>query len=425
MLLGAGTGHIVQLVYSAAAAVDLEVSGSVVVVSSATPPIVDGTNTGPIILASLTNTAGATANIITGIASTKTRVVQLSVRNKDATNANTITVRRTDGTNTTDGVTCSLLAGEVLEYNSAGTWIHYTSDGVIKAQGTIQDLVIAAAASTAHASSAVDTLVVFARKRAGRMNLKYIGPTGVDHVVQDKLSEEGYSLYLPNNGTTVGLNYGLAWTSGGTVSHPTPATTAPAIVNQQKRTRWANVVTTTNQFLGIRTATAEKRYWRGNAAGLGGWNFHARFSVALWPAATVRLFVGLNDSNSGWVISDTLTGNGCGFWHDTTEAATVLTFVTRNGTTATKSSAITLTTALAAGQGFDAYIWAAPNGSEIGYALIDQANGNVLVDTTTTTTIPLNTAFLGQEIAMSNGTANTTVDTTGIALSAHSCQSDN
>lgn len=284
--------------------------------------------------------------------------------------------------------------------------------------------VLPAVGATAITAAATDTLKLFARKIAGRMALKYITPSGVDRAVQDKISEDGFSSYKPNNGTTVGLNDGLAWTTAGTVSHPTPSNTAPAIYSQIKRTRWANVVTTTNQILGLRTATAEKRYWRGNAAGLGGFDFHARFAIGLWPAATARLFVGINDSNAGWVISDTLTGNGCGLWHDTTELATVLNFVTRNGTTATKA-AITLGSALAAGQVYDFWMWSAPNGSVIGYKLVDIATGNTLVDTTTSTTIPLNTAFMGQELAMSNGTVNITATTTAFDLMGHSCQSDN
>ena len=271
---------------------------------------------------------------------------------------------------------------------------------------------------------AASTLGFFARKVAGRMTLKYIGPSGVDQVVQDKISENGQVLYLPNNGTTVGLNLGIGWTTGGTVSHPTPSSTAPAIYSQRKRTRWANVVTTTNQVLGLRTATAEKRFWRGNAAGLGGFNFHARFAIGLWPAATVRLFVGLSDQNAGVVASDTLAGNCCGLWHDTTEAASVLNFVTRNGTTATKA-AITLAANLAAGQCFDFWMWSAPNGSVVGYKLVELNTGTTLVDTTTSTTIPLNTAFMGPELAMSNGTANVTVTTTAFELMSHSCQSDN
>jgi hypothetical protein len=70
-------------------------------------------------------------------------------------------------------------------------------------------------------------------------------------------------------------------------------------------------------------------------------------------------------------------------------------------------------------------MWSAPNGSVIGYKLVEINGGTTLVDTTTATTIPLNTAFMGPELAMSNGTANVTVTTTAFELMAHSCQSDN
>jgi len=373
----------------------------------------------------LTNISTATTTTIVAApaASTTRNVKQLTITNNHATTSNLCTVEQFNGTDAVVKWKGTLLAGERVEYDETGLYTVYGADGLEKPQTLANIQQLPAVAAAAQTSSDTDTIKIFARKRAGMMQLKWITPSGQDERVQSNISENGFSMYLPNNGTTVGLNYGMAWTSGGTVSHPTPSSTSPAIVNQQKRTRWANVVTTTNQVLGLRTATAEKRYWRGNAAGLGGFKFHARFSIGLWPAATVRLFVGLNDSNAGWVISDTLTGNGCGFWHDTTEAATVLNFVTRDGTTATKA-AITLATALAAGQAFDCWIWSATNGGVIGYALQELNTGTILVDTTTSTTIPLTTAFLGQELAMSNGTANITVTTTAFELSSYSCSSD-
>ena len=371
----------------------------------------------------ITNTTPT--NIIAAPGSSTVRTVkEIELLNDAASATQSLLVEEYDGTDAVAIWEGSLLAGESVKMDELGYWNVYGTDGIVKLVGVPQVLVLRAADSGDVPAADTDQLKVFARKRAGRMHLKYIGPSGVDQVVQDKISENGAVIYLPNNGSTVGLNLGLGWTSGGTVSHPTPSSTSPAIYSQQKRTRWANVVTTQNQVLGLRTATAEKRFWRGNAAGLGGWNFHARFAIGLWPAATVRLFVGLNDSNSGWVISDTLTGNGCGLWHDTTEAATVLNFVTRDGSTATKA-AITLATALAAGQCFDFWMWSAPNGGSIGYALRELNTDTLLVDTTTTTTLPATTAFLGPELAMSNGTANTTVTTTAFELSGFSCQSDN
>jgi hypothetical protein len=128
VILGATTSHKFQIVYGAASAVDLEVSGSVVVVSSASPPVFDGTNTGPFILASLTTAAGATADIVAGIASTKTRITECSVRNKDSSNSVTVTPRRTDGSQTTDGITVTLLPGEAYVYNGS-IWMHMDSNG--------------------------------------------------------------------------------------------------------------------------------------------------------------------------------------------------------------------------------------------------------------------------------------------------------
>lgn len=413
------TSQIIRLVTGSAG--DIEVAGSW---TDAPNPITSSasyTVTGDV--PPNVTTAATTTIVPSPAASTVRNVKDLSFHNAHAT-SNAIRVERFDGTDSAIEWAGTLLPGERVQFEEGVGWLLYGADGVLRQPSLTTYQQLAAVPSSPMTASDIDTLKIFARKRAGRMFLKYIGASGVDQTVQDRISENGFSMYLPGSGTTVGLNYGIAWTSGGTVSHPTPSATSPARYNQQKRTRWANVVTTTNQFLGLRTAAAEKRYWRGNAAGLGGFNFHARFLVGLWPAATVRLFVGLNDSTAGWVVSDTLTGNGCGFWHDTTDGASVLSFVTRDGTTATKAG-ITLAAPLAAGQWFDAYIWSAPNGGVIGYALVDGTTDTVLVDTTTSTTIPLVTAFMGPELAMSNGTANVTVTTTGFELSGESCQSDN
>jgi hypothetical protein len=191
-----------------------------------------------------------------------------------------------------------------------------------------------------------------------------------------------------------------------------------------RRIRHANVVTTTNQVLGFHGGGADMAaYLRGNAAGVGGFFFFARFSVALWPAATVRLFVGLRSGTTAVVASDTFAGNLCGFSHITTDAATLINFVTRDGTTATSVSVGTIPT-LAADVGFDAYIFAKPNDSEIFYRLDRTDTGATIVDTSTTTTLPTSTVFMAPECAMSNGTANITVTTTAIALNKLYIESD-
>jgi hypothetical protein len=252
---------------------------------------------------------------------------------------------------------------------------------------------------------------LFGSLESGKMWLQTIGPFGGDRFVQEAFWHNGGVFYLPNTTTTIGLNYGGPWVAGGTVSHPTPGSSAPAIVNQQKRTRFANIVTTQNQVLGLSMMTApEMRYWRGNAAGLGGFFFFARYIVELWPAATCRIFVGLSDQTTAVVVSDTLAGNLIGFWHATTDGAAVLSFTTRDGATASSNS-ITLTGNIAAGNCFDFYIYCPPNGSTIYYRVEDIQAGTVLADSSKSTNLPANTVFMGPQIHMSNGTANTTVTT--------------
>lgn len=274
------------------------------------------------------------------------------------------------------------------------------------------------------------TLYQYAKSIAGRMLPKIKGPSGLDTAMQTAFFQNRVLMYVPSTGTTgtgSGAGIGPVWTSGGTVSHPTPATTAPAISNQMRRTRYANVVTTTNQTLGIKAAAADTlNYWRGDAAGLGGFFYASRFIVELYPASTVRIFAGLTASSGTYVVaSDTVLNNTCGLWHDTTDPSTgagAFNFVTRDTTTTTKQQ-ITLSNAIAAGNSYDFYMFCPPNGSTIYWRLDDIVNG-VTYENNTSTTLPANTAFMGPQCAMSNGTANTTVTTVAIGVAGVYTEAD-
>lgn len=218
---------------------------------------------------------------------------------------------------------------------------------------------------------------------------------------------------LPTSGSTVMSARGGAITQGGTVSHPIPSA---GRLNQLRRSSYANIITTTNQILGISQNGGPLRsYWRGNAANLGGFIFRGKMTIELWPAATVRLFCGMNNTGTANVSSDTLAGDMCGLWHDTTMADTVLNFVTRDNVTTT-SVAITLAAPLAVGQGFELIMECKPNDTLLYYKVIDLLTGNILADSSTSATLPRNTQFLGPEMAMSNGTANVTANTVAPAI---------
>ena len=201
-----------------------------------------------------------------------------------------------------------------------------------------------------------------------------------------------------------GFNIG----AGATISHPALAVTDRR--TQAWRTQFANVATTTNQILGYyQNSALLKQFWRGNAANLGGFYFRGKMWIGLMPAATIRLAMLMTSVTTGNVISNTLAGDSCGLWHDDTMAATVLNFITRDNTTTT-SVAITLATALAAGQGYELIMYCKPNDTILYYKVTDMLTGLTLADSFTSTTLPRNTIFLGPEMAMSNS-ANATAAT--------------
>lgn len=364
------------------------------------------------------------------LASDGTNDVRLAV----GTNGQVLTASST----ATAGVTWATSAGggtpaganTNIQFNNAGafgatnafTWDNATNDLYLIGPDTGITLT---GITNEPAAPAAGNLHLYSKKIAGRMLPKMLGPSGVDTALQPALFSNNMVLFAPSSGTVgTGTGFGTVWTPGGTVTHPTPASTAPAITSQMHRTRYANVVTTTNQTLGvISTAAGLPQFWIGNAAGLGGFFFHTRFIIGLWPANTVRLFAGLTSLATAMTTADTQTAHYVGLWHDTTDGANVLSLVTMNGTTRTKTAIAGAT--LAAGQGFDFTLFAKPNDTVINYRLVSINTGATLVDTSIATTLPANTTFMGPQVIMSNGTANTTANTTALDINRIYIESDN
>ena len=282
--------------------------------------------------------------------------------------------------------------------------------------------------STSNQSAESGKLIIYNKPMAGRYIPSWMPPAGLNSAIQPAFFGNQIVTYIPSSGTNGGTatlgGFGCSWTAGGTVSHPTPSA---GMGNQIKRTRYTNIVTTQNQTLGIiSTASGLPSFWMGNVAGQGGFFFFCRFMVELWPAATVRLFIGLTSMTTAMVAAGdtgTWTGDFCGLAHDTSEAVSVLSFITRNNTTTTKA-AITLTNNLSAGQTYDFYMFCKPNDTTLYYRLDDVLLGTTLVDSSTSTTVPRSAIFMGPQITMSNGTANTVVTTTALSISKVYIESD-
>lgn len=271
---------------------------------------------------------------------------------------------------------------------------------------------------------AADNLRVYAKKVAGRMMLKWKGSSGVDTSLQPNLGFNTIWLWAPASGTTaVGTGFGNTWPAvTGSISHPTVANTN--VGTSIKAMQAANVVTTTNQILGLTASTATlANVYRGNAAGRGGFFMQTRFKTNLVPATTIRLFVGLTSMTTGASAADTVTGDTAGLSHITTDNITTMAFMTRDNTT-TNRATFTVPT-IASGNAYDFTMYSAPNGSEIYYRLVDLLTGSVLVDSSTTTNLPRNTIFMGPQVQMSNGTANILATTTAIGINKMYLETDN
>lgn len=418
MILLEATTNTLEIKTSTAANIDYSVSWvDVIATTSATP----GTSQGKI--TSATSTVAVTAPA----ASTTRQIKNVSIRNTHASLANTIQVVRdvsaTEYILTSDAV---LQPGEVLTYEDGVGW-------------SINDTLVSTLTNDIHlgyqdwseianpSAPAADTLRVYARKLAGRMVPKWMPPSGVDNPMQSALYGNNIVMYVPNTGTTAGINFGTPWAVGTTVAHPAPTA---GIYTQMKRTTSTNVVTTTNQTLGVSSiVSTAAQFWIGNSAGLGGFFFFARFGIETLTAASpnaTRLFVGLQSGTTSVLASDTIPAISCvGLWHDTTDGANVINLLTKNGTTATKNALTGApSTPYTTGQAYDFYMYCKPADNVIYYRLDNFNTSTILVDSSVNTTLPANTTFMGPVVGMSNGTANITAATVGIGVNRIYIESD-
>jgi len=301
-----------------------------------------------------------------------------------------------------------------VQYNNAGA-----SAGAANVKIISNNLQLTAP-GTAPAAAQASSVVVYPTGLADRFMLAMRGPTGAATLLQPSIFSNSIMMFNPQSGTTgTGSNsFQTAWTSNGTVSHPTPAATD--VASSGRRTSYANVAATQNQVLGPRFNTdAERCFFRGNVAGTGGFFFFARFRLTC-PASTVRLFCGLHGVNAtaALVGNDTPSGPHCGLSRATTDPATgsgALSFATHDGTTR-NALPINLGSDLVTGSPLlEFMMYCAPNGGTIFFRLDDVTNG-VTYTNSATANLPGATAMMSPQCLASNGTANVTVGTVAMSV---------
>lgn len=138
---------------------------------------------------------------------------------------------------------------------------------------------------------AADYIAIYGQKRAGRMMLTQMGPSGLDTSLQPNLGGNKVGLWIPpGNATTVPSVMGIGTlTAVGTATARTAATTSFA--TRMLRLGYVSAATA-GSLTSLREA--QNKYTTGGGDGLGGFNYRLRFVPSNAAAVSgERFFAGL------------------------------------------------------------------------------------------------------------------------------------
>lgn len=243
----------------------------------------------------------------------------------------------------------------------------------------------------------VGTGLIYCKSVAGRIVPKFIGPAGLDTIIQNALFGNGVRIAAP--GVTTAMSYvGMgAFTVVGTMSHP-----ALAANNLRESTSRAIVTSAATAGSASEIRFASTQCWRGNGAGLGGFFATFRFSISS-SVATQRCAVGLWASTGAttvtiepstivsgvWVGNDAADANLQLMWNDGSGIASKLNL----GADFVKNQPNGI---------YELILFCKPNDTKISYRVkrLDAAGE---VSGELSTDIPTSTTFLAPHFYVNNG----------------------
>lgn len=235
-------------------------------------------------------------------------------------------------------------------------------------------------------------LTLYAKKVGGRVMPKMKGPSGLDTSLQPNIARNKIAYALPNgNGTTI-TYLGCALSATGTATALNVATTS--LYTQMRGVEYLVTTAATTAVAGFRSAAAQ--FWRGNAAGRGGFHFICRWGPATGVStSTNRSWVGLRASTSAPTdVEPSSQVSAIGMGWDA--ADTNIQIMHNDGTgTATKidlGASFPVPTADRA-KVYELALFAAPNGSSVDYEVTDLTTGAVATGTLSTD-LPASTTLL-------------------------------
>jgi len=291
----------------------------------------------------------------------------------------------------------------IVRYDAATGKLLQDSAASIDDSGNITAPGYVKLASIADPAAPSGGILLYSKQIAGRHMPKMIGPSGIDTVLQTGLHGNSVFIFGPASGTITPTAIGGTLTTSATMSMQlTIASANPWLATQRKRFQTA---ATAGAVTGCRTAYVQ--WFRGNAAGFGGFFFRAQFGQNL-NVNGAQCFVGLCASTgalatTAGAVSALLNMIGVGF--DTTDANTGNWQLFRNDGTGTATK-VDLGADAARGttHGYDLIIFCPPGAAtEIWVRIVNLHSGVTVLDTSYTTDLPAVNTGMAFKAECNNG----------------------
>jgi hypothetical protein len=268
-----------------------------------------------------------------------------------------------------------------VQYNNAGA---FGGASRVEIEGGDLSLI----ESTFPTNPSAGRLKIFADEMANRHLVGSLDSGGFHYDFQPALFNSTTYMWLAGTGTTLAINWGTSFTArnnGTNAAQATPTKASTSAITSMNRATFSTGTTATGAS-GIQSS--QTNAWRGNASGLGGFFFFARFGLET-ISGTYRTFVGISANNA------TMNANAS-TWNDTTgigsEAGDTTWHITiRSASVATR---INTTVTITAGDILDFYMYQEPNGSVIYYEVRNAVTNAVLYNGQESSNLPTATTFM-------------------------------
>lgn len=259
--------------------------------------------------------------------------------------------------------------------------------------------------SSSTPSAPADGVTHYVVEKAGRDIPSWMGEDGVPWEFGESRATSKFAEWsATGNGTGV-ATWGLANSETGTATTRNVAST-----NLFTSVRRIGYVTAASSGSGAGTRHNNNQYWRGNAAGLGGFYYVIRFGMSTANSSNEQMFVGVRNSTSVIAANtnpSSLT-NCIGFGIDATQTTMRFIYNDGSGTATTTNLGANFPTNSTDTDWYEARIYATPNAGTVYYHITNLSTGNT-ASGSTSSDLPSSTTLLCPHVYVSNGTDATAV----------------